>query len=264
MGEEGTPQWRRYAARGMQAMPAPVRRAFWSARRSLARRQRRKLERRGDYSASRPALNGLDEALEARLGSGPGFFVEAGAFDGYTQSNTYYLERARGWRGLLVEAVPMLAREAARERPRSVVRNCGLVSADYGEPDIRLRYGGTMTVVAGVPEAEAWASEAQRNMALDEPDHEFTVPARTLSSLLDEVGAPEVDLLSLDVEGYEAEVLRGLDLERHAPRFIVVEVDMLAEREQVEAVLGDRYAAPEQLSPVDLLFERVDGSRSRA
>ena len=33
-------------------------------------------------------------------------------------------------------------------------------------------------------------------MALDEPDHEFVVPARTLSSLLDEVGAPEVDLLS--------------------------------------------------------------------
>jgi FkbM family methyltransferase len=264
MGDAGTPQWRRYAARGMQAMPAPVRRSFWSARRSLARRQRRRLERRGDYSASRPALNGLDQALAARLGDRPGFFVEAGAFDGYTQSNTYYLERAQGWRGLLVEAVPMLAREAARERPGSVVRNCGLVSADYAEPEIRLRYGGTMTVVAGAEEAAAWAAAAQRNMALDEPDHEFTVPARTLSSLLDEVGAPEVDLLSLDVEGYEAEVLRGLDLDRHAPRYIVVEVDMLAEREQVEAVLGHRYAPPEQLSPVDLLFERVDRGRSVA
>jgi FkbM family methyltransferase len=240
----------------MQAMPAPVRRTYWSARRSLARRQRRRLERRGDFSASRPALNDLDRALEARLGSEPGFFVEAGAFDGYTQSNTYYLERARGWRGLLVEAVPLLAREAARERPASIVRNCGLVAPDFPEPEITLRYAGTMTVVAETPEADAWAHEAQRNMALDEPEHEFSVPARTLSSLLDEVAAPEVDLLSLDVEGYEAEVLKGLDLDRYAPRFIVVEVDMRAEREAVEAVLGNRYAPPEQLSPYDLLFAR--------
>jgi FkbM family methyltransferase len=240
----------------MQAMPAPMRRTYWSARRYLARRQRRRLERRGDFSASRPALNDLDRALEGRLGDEPGFFVEAGAFDGYTQSNTYYLERARGWHGLLVEAVPLLAREAARERPASIVRNCGLVAADYPEPEITLRYGGTMTVVAGAPEADVWAREAQRNMALDEPEHEFTVPARTLSSLLDEVGAPEVDLLSLDVEGYEAEVLKGLDFDRHSPRLILVEVDMRAERDAVEAVLGDRYAAPQQLSPYDLLFER--------
>ena len=113
-----------------------------------------------------------------------------------------------------------------------------------------------MTIVAGAPDAAEWAAEAQRNMALDEPDHEFAVPARTLSSLLDEAAAPEVDLLSLDVEGYEADVLAGLDLARHAPRWIVVEVDMRAERARVEAMLDERYQAPEQISPVDLLFER--------
>ena len=102
-----------------------------------------------------------------------------------------------------------------------------------------------------------WTAEAQRNMALDEPAHEFEVPARTLSSLLDEVGAPEVDLLSLDVEGYEAEVLAGLDLGRHAPRFIVVEVDLRAERDRVEALLRGHYGPGEQISPSDLLFERA-------
>lgn len=243
----------------MQAMPPRVRRSFWSARRSSGRRRRRLQELRGDFSASRPALNNLDRALETRLNIDGGFFVEAGAFDGYTQSNTYYLERAKGWRGLLIEAVPTLAREARRERPNSIIVNCGLVSDGYTEPEIRLRYGGTMTVVAGTPGAEAWASEAQRNMALDEPEHEFAVPARTLSSVLDEVCAPEVDLLSLDVEGYEADVLAGLDLDRHAPRFVVIEVDLRAERDRVEAVLGSHYKAGEQLSPVDLLFERIAG-----
>jgi FkbM family methyltransferase len=240
----------------MQSMPAPVRRSYWGTRRALERRRRHAAEARGDFSQSRPALHDLDLKLEERLGPASGYFVEAGAFDGYTQSNTYYLERVRGWRGLLVEPVPMLAAQARKERPRSTVVNCGLVPEDYPDPEVTLRYGGTMTVVAG-PGAEEWAEEAQRNMALDEPSHEFSVPARTLSSVLDEVGAPEVDLLSLDVEGYEAEVLAGLDLSRHAPRFVVVEVDMRAESERVEAALGERYLTPERISPTDLLFERA-------
>jgi hypothetical protein len=37
----------------------------------------------------------LDELFDGR----PGFFVEAGANDGYQQSNTYYLEHLRGWSG---------------------------------------------------------------------------------------------------------------------------------------------------------------------
>ena len=74
------------------------------------------------------------------------------------------------------------------------------------------------------------------------PEHEFTVPARTLSSVLDEANAPEIDLLSLDVEGFEPQVLAGLDLDRHAPRFILVEIrDMATGRAPIEAVLGDRY-----------------------
>ena len=35
-----------------------------------------------------------------------GFFIEAGAYDGYTLSNSLYFEIYRGWKGLLVEAHP--------------------------------------------------------------------------------------------------------------------------------------------------------------
>ena len=54
-------------------------------------------------------------------------FVEAGAFDGYEQSNTYWLERFRGWAECLrVEPVPELYREAKRNRPSAKVFNCAL------------------------------------------------------------------------------------------------------------------------------------------
>lgn len=48
--------------------------------------------------------------------------------------------------------------------------------------------------------------------------------ARPLTSLLDKVSAPSAfDLLSLDVEGNELAVLKGLDFRKYQPKWILVE-----------------------------------------
>lgn len=189
---------------------------------------------------------------------GHGFFVEAGANDGYAQSNTYSLERVHGWDGILVEPVPELAREATRER-RARVFNCALVASDFEEASLTLHYGGLMTVVAAAtPDDRDWVAAAHA-VAQEEPEHDFEVAARTLSSLLDEARATQVDLMSLDVEGYEPQVLRGLDFDRHAPRFLIVEARDEAAQRKIEGVLGTRYGMVERLSPLDLLYARVDG-----
>ena len=117
-----------------------------------------------------------------------------------------------------------------------------------------------MTTDAGfrgsVIEDQEWVADAHA-LAQEEPEHEFTVPARTLSSVLDEAGVPEIDLLSLDVEGFESQVLAGLDLERHAPRWMLIEIrDMETGRAPIEAALGDRYEPVEALSPYDMLYAR--------
>ena len=247
---------RREATRVVQHLPGPVRRSVWRGRRAAARAHRRRLERRGDFRLSRPANYGMDARLDELLYRDGGFFIEACANDGFVQSNTYYLERARGWRGLLVEPTPFLADAARRERPNSTVVQCGLVAPDFPDDELELRFGGSMTVVED-PTAHEWVKDSQSNAALDEAEHVFRVPARTLSDVLDEIGAPEIDLLTLDVEGYEAPVLRGLDLTRHAPRFALIEVGLRGERADVEAIIGERYRPVEELSPFDVLYERV-------
>ncbi|MGH2858071.1 MAG: FkbM family methyltransferase [Solirubrobacteraceae bacterium] len=247
-------------ARLLVRSPPATREAIWRAWRALDRSRRRRLERRGDFSRSSPALHDMDRGLAEHLNFRGGFFVEAGANDGYHQSNTYRLERALGWRGVLIEPVPSLYRAAVRERPGARVFNCALVSRTYAQDDVRLIYGGMMTTVAGTRETEAadrsWA-QAAHAMVQEAPEHDFVVRARTLSSILDEVSAPEIDFLSLDVEGFETQVLEGLDLTRHAPRWILVEVRERADRrEAVEAILGDRYEVARQLSPYDVLYRR--------
>jgi hypothetical protein len=123
-----------------------------------------------------------------------------------------------------------------------------------------MRYGGPMSLVPGAQVNDAADREHARTGAegMRREVYEVTVPARTLTSVLDECGIHEVDLLSLDVEGYEASVLRGLDLTRHAPRFIVVEaLDEDHQRPDIEAVLGGHYAHEARLSVRDHLYRRL-------
>jgi FkbM family methyltransferase len=236
-----------------------VRAAYLRRQRARRRARRRAAEARGNDALSRPALYDIDRKLDRHIDRDGGFFVEAGANDGFEQSNTYWLERFRGWRGVLVEPIPELYREAVVERPGAAVFNCALVPFDHEGGAVTMRYGGLMSIVAGARGSEDADREYVQTafMLGMEDEREVQVPARTLSSVLDEVSAPEIDLLSLDVEGFEPDVLRGLDLERHAPRFVVVEVhEVSGGRARIEEILGERYEAVEQLSPVDMLYRR--------
>jgi FkbM family methyltransferase len=237
----------------------PLRERYLRLQRARRRKRRLAAEARGDDGLSRPALHDMERKLDRHLARADGFFVEAGANDGFEQSNTYWLERFRGWNGVLVEPIPELYREAVLERPRARVFNCALVPFDHRGGPVTMRYGGLMSIIAGTRGSEA-ADEDYVRPAFSlgmESEYAVEVPARTLSSILDEVEAPEVDLLSLDVEGFEADVLRGLDLDRHAPRFVLVEIqDIENGRAAIEDVLRDRYEAVEQLSPIDLLYRR--------
>lgn len=226
----------------------------WRLRRS--RQRRAALEARGEDRLSRPALHQLDVKLDAIIDRRDGFFIEAGANDGFTQSNTYWLERFRGWRGLLVEPMPELAAEARLSRPGATVVECALVAADDTRETLRMRFGDLMSMVDGARDPDWWKGGTV--LGWRDPG-EYDVPARTLSSLLDDMQAPEVDLLSLDVEGWEAPALEGLELSRHAPRYVLVEIhDRDSDRPPIEAVLKEHYVEHSWLSPLDLLYVRRD------
>jgi FkbM family methyltransferase len=198
---------------------------------------------------------GLDVKLAQWLGDlRGGTFVEAGANDGVTQNNTLLLERSRGWSGLLVEPIPDLAEQCRRNRPSAIVEEVALVGDDGPGTSVRMRFSGLMSLVDG---ALGDAAAEQRHVAdglmrqgLAET-YDVEVPAATLSTLLDRHGLTDVDLLVVDVEGFEAEALAGLDLERHRPRFICVEANF---PDAVEGVLGERYEAVAELSHRDVLY----------
>jgi FkbM family methyltransferase len=209
-----------------------------------------------------PARHELDRRLAADLGAG-GFFIEAGANDGFAQSNTYGLERMKGWRGILIEPIPALGARCRRERPRSVVVQAALVAPDYEGEEIEMQFAGLMSVSA---HAFDDARTRQRHVEVGMQQHgvegtyAIKVPARTLSGIIDDVGGRrEIDLLSLDVEGSEAVALAGLDLHRHAPRAMLIEVRPEV-RAEIVGSLAERYGPPQVWfdggSHEDLFFVR--------
>jgi FkbM family methyltransferase len=202
-------------------------------------------------------LNGLDAALEKYLDFDGGFFIEAGANDGATQSNTLHFERFRGWRGLLVEPIPDLARRCRMIRRHSIVENVALGSFEQRGTSVDMTYVNLMSIADGALPTEddqkkhvQGGSTAQRL----EP-YRLTVPCVPLSDLLDKHGVTRVDLLSLDVEGYEPNALSGLDFGRHRPRFILIEANRY--RDRVEQIIFPHYRVAAQMSPDDVLYESV-------
>jgi FkbM family methyltransferase len=213
-------------------------------------RRAKLFEALGSERYSRPALFGMDARLAEVMPWRDGTFVEAGAHDGFTQSNSYYLERFRGWSGLLIEPIPELHALCERRRPRSRVVHSALVAPERDGAPVEIHFGDLMSTVAAGP------SHAAGGLALTgRTAYSVAVPGRTLSPLIDDAGLPRIDLLVLDLEGAELDALAGLDFERHAPRHLLIET---LEREQqqprLEAVLGERYELAEQLSDYDLLY----------
>ena len=149
------------------------------------------------YRSPRPSLNNLDRKLARYLNFRHGFFIEAGANDGYSQSNTYFLEKRRDWTGILVEGIPELYEKCLAQRSRSIVKNCALVSNEFPYPSITMHYAHLMSVVEGALKTEA-ARDQHLKAGIDiqhlDGSYSISVPARTLESILDEVpDLPAID-----------------------------------------------------------------------
>lgn len=83
--------------------------------------------------------------------------------------------------------------------------------------------------------------------------YQVDVRAKTLSSVIDSYGLEKIDLLSLDVEGFELQVLQGLDLERHAPTWMLIEARY---RDEIDAFMNSHYEVIDELSHHDVLYRR--------
>ncbi|MCC7377398.1 MAG: FkbM family methyltransferase [Verrucomicrobiales bacterium] len=160
-------------------------------------------------------------------GKRAGFFLDIGAFDGLTISNTYALERDLGWKGICVEPNP---RYYAR---LCACRECVAVNvALWTESNRRLSF----VDAHGLSAIEAYKDgDSNRERRSNSTMPVIEVDTLTPNDLLARFKAPAViDYLTLDVEGAEMDVLSVLDLNRW--RFGLMTIEHNHDRERQERI----------------------------
>jgi hypothetical protein len=173
--------------------------------------------------------------VEALGGLRGGFFLDSGASDGVSGSNTLLLESAFGWRGICVEPnAALFARLASARRCACV--NCCLYDrpADVAFLEAAGVFGGI------VDEYDAALLRYARTVGGGD-DGVTTKRARTVESILRELDAPRViDYWSLDTEGSELAILRSFPFDDYAVRVLTVEHNLTGTREEIRRFLEGR------------------------
>jgi FkbM family methyltransferase len=141
-----------------------------------------------------------------------GVFVEVGANDPVAGSQTWLLEQ-NGWRGVLVEPQSAHQPRLREQRKGSQIFQVACSSPDKeGEMDLLLASeNGTSTLQAQADSHGAKFIGTER------------VKVTTLNKVLESAGVKRIDFLSLDVEGHEIEVMRGLDFKKFRPALVLIE-----------------------------------------
>lgn len=150
-------------------------------------------------------------------------FLDLGAHDGVTGSNTYSLEKYKNWKGICVEAQPVQFDNLIKNRQTICVHAAVM---DF-EGEVNFSYvEGYANMLSSITDEmdkrhhERILKEIKRNGGAL---HNIKVPAKKVQTILDTYSLYEIDFCSIDTEGSELSVLRSIDFTRTKIKVFIIE-----------------------------------------
>lgn len=208
-------------------------------------------------SAQAPRINRAERDVDLKVfaeffddGRTDRVFVDVGAArPDYLSTSALF--RTKGWRVIGIEPNPQFAalhRDLGHE-----VYECACGTVDGEEVDFCVADSQGQAYEGGNVSYESFSSFSLK------PGYKALLPqtvrlnnikvkVRRLESLLEELGLSRIDVISADVEGWELEVLEGIDLARFDPSVIILE-NFLRDKSYKEWMRSHGYRLWKELYP---------------
>jgi FkbM family methyltransferase len=147
-----------------------------------------------------------------------GFYIDIGANDGITGSNTYALEQM-GWKGACIEPQPDIFKKLKHFR-KCDCYNAALSSVS-GE-NLEFLKVKNIDALSGFSE---WITDEHKKMIYESGAFErINITTKTFADIMKNYpGIKTIDFMSLDVEGYELPILNSINFSEYSFQFITVE-----------------------------------------
>jgi len=152
-----------------------------------------------------------------------GVFLDIGAHDGITISNTYFLEKERNWKGICIEPQQIEFQKLSENRT-SINVNCAVYNRK-GEMDFTY-IEGYANMLSGISDDYNHTHKDRINGEVNYYGGSISnikVPVKPLQDILDEYQIYEIDFCSIDTEGSEFNIVQSINFEKTNIKIFIIE-----------------------------------------
>ena len=147
--------------------------------------------------------------LEFFEGLDDGFYLDVGACDWISGSNSIGLEKEYNWSGIAIDAQASYRDGYLKNRPNATFFTFFISDKSDSTEVLNIARIG--------PQSTA------KDSASSEFVDSVEVPTITLNDLLERENVEKVDFVNLDIEGFEIQALQGFDLSKYQPKLLCIE-----------------------------------------
>src|SRR5258708_1238402 len=168
---------------------------------------------------------GQDQFLNEKVfkGKKSGVFVDIGANDGVTLSNSFFFEKELGWKGVCFETLNEAFDKIQKSRQSININAC---ISDPERKDFFLSVKGYGEMLSGLKSSYDERHLQRLYQTIQEHGgevKEIEVQCYNINQILKKHSIQEIDFISLDTEGGELEILKSIDFDFFHIKAITVE-----------------------------------------
>jgi FkbM family methyltransferase len=154
-----------------------------------------------------------------------GFFLDIGAHDGVNFSNSFFFEESRNWSGICIEPVPKFFK-ILNEKRNSI--NLNICIADSEKEIEFVEVEGPASMLSGMLTSESDNHFERIKNAIKNQGGSYSIyklNTLTVDSILKQYSVSTIDYLSIDVEGFELDILKTMNFDSYNVRIMTIEND---------------------------------------